>query len=361
MLRFHRKYRFSYLLLLPLIVAPLPAQQGPPGRVRYTEARRHTLRRLIQLPGTIDSRTTSLVATTIAGLVEALPGREGRRVQKGEPLAELRRNTRELRLQAVEGQLREAETRLAQAKNNLGRAKELFDSLVISRQRYDDSSFEVDAWQGRVDQLEADRARFQDDLERSTIRAPFTGVVVRELTEIGQWVKEGDEVVEMLSLSNLEVVVDAPERYYPQLRVGGRARIRIDSLPGLEVTGRVSAIIPRADPSARTFPIKVRIPNRGGRISVGMLAQVTFLAGDPYPATIVPKDAVVSQGPRKIVFLLNGDSTVKLVPVQTGAGAGVWIAVEGAIRPGQKVITRGNERLRPGQPVEAEPLEYTLP
>ena len=92
-----------------------------------------------------------------------------------------------------------------------------------------------------------------------------------------------------------------------------------------------------------------------------MLAQVTFLAGEAYKATIVPKDAVVTQGPRRVVYLLNGDNTVNPVTIQTGEGAGDWIAVEGSIQPGSKVITRGNERLRPGQPVQAEALSYELP
>jgi RND family efflux transporter MFP subunit len=309
----------------------------------------------------VDSRTTSQVATTIAGLVVEYPGREGVRVKKGDVLAQLRQKTRELSLQSTEGQLGEAQARLDQAETNLDRAKDLFESKVISQQRYDDAMFEVNAWQGKVAQLTADRARLEDEVERSIIRAPFSGVVVQEMTEIGQWVKQGDQVVELLSTSNLEVIVDAPERYFRLIKPGTKARVRFGSLPGLEISGTVSAVIPRADSAARTFPLKVRISNRRGRIGVGMLAQVSFLAGEAYKATIVPKDAVVTQGPNRMVYLLNGDGTVDPVSVQTGEGAGDWIAVEGPVQPGQKVITRGNERLRPGQPVQAEALSYKLP
>ena len=353
--------RVVFVPLLALSLQPLLAQQRPPSPVRYTEARQHSLRRTIQLPGTVDSRITSLVATTIAGLVVEYPGREGDRVKKGAVLARLRQKTRELILQSTEGQLREAQARLEQAETNLQRAQELFESKVISHQRYDDAVFEVDAWKGKMAQLTADRARLEDEVARSIIRAPFSGVVVREMTEIGQWLKQGDQVVELLSTTNLEVVVDAPERYFRLIKLGTRARIRFESLPGVEISGSVSAVIPRADRTARTFPLKVRISNRRGRIGVGMLAQVSFLAGEPYRATIVPKDAVVTQGPKSVVYLLNGDNTVNPVTVQTGEGAGDWIAVEGSVRPGSKVITRGNERLRPGQPVQAEALSYKLP
>ena len=80
-----------------------------------------------------------------------------------------------------------------------------------------------------------------------------------------------------------------------------------------------------------------------------------------HTATIIPKDAVYRQGDQLIVYVMDGDDTVKQVPVQTGNGAGVWVEVQGQISPGQRVVTRGNERLRPGQKVRAKPVEYPLP
>jgi multidrug efflux pump subunit AcrA (membrane-fusion protein) len=74
----------------------------------------------------------------------------------------------------------------------------------------------------------------------------------------------------------------------------------------------------------------------------------------------VPKDGVVTQGGRQLVFVIE-NGTVNAVPVETGAGAGNWIEVRGEVRPGQQVVTRGNERLFPGQPVQGQPAEYPLP
>jgi hypothetical protein len=91
-----------------------------------------------------------------------------------------------------------------------------------------------------------------------------------------------------------------------------------------------------------------------------MLCRVSFPAGSPYKATIVPKDAVVTQGSQRTVFVLQ-DGQANPVPVQMGAGAGLWVEVRGPIQPGQTVITRGNERLQPGQSVAGELLEYKLP
>jgi len=350
-------------LLTSLSAAAQRPNGGPPpaSPVGYTEVRDYSVRRSVQLPGTVESRTRSLVASELGGLVMEFLAREGDTVGKGQPLARLRTANLELQHRAAEAQLKEALARLKLAERNRDRAGELFEAKLISRQQYDDAFYEYNAWQGRVESLTAEIARIADDIERCTIRAPFAGAVTAEYTQVGQWLGAGDRVVELLSLDELEVRVEVPEQYFRNLNPGARAAVTFESLPGYTATGQISAIVPRADPAARTFPLKVRISNKEGRIGVGMLAQVVFPAGDSYRATVVPKDAVVRRGPQEIVYLINGDNTVRLVEVKTGEGVGSWVEVRGEVRAGEKVVTRGNERLFPGQPVQGERAEYKLP
>ena len=339
---------------------PVP-QGGTASPVGYTEVRDYPVRRSVQLPGTVESRMRSLVASELGGLVMEFLAREGDTVGKGQPLAQLRTTNPELRRDAALAQLKEGQARLKLAERNRERASELFEAKVISRQQYDDAFYEFNAWQGRVDSLTADIARINDDIERCTIRAPFAGAVTAEHTQVGQWLAAGDPVVELLSLDELEIRVEVPEQYFRDLNPGARARVTFEALPGYTAAGQVTAIVPRADPTARTFPLKVRISNKEGRIGVGMLAQVGFPAGESYRATVVPKDAVIRRGPQEFVYLMNGDNTVRLVEVKTGEGVGSWVAVRGEVRAGEKVVTRGNERLFPGQSVQGERAEYKLP
>jgi RND family efflux transporter MFP subunit len=342
--------------------AQRPGGGAPPASpVSYTEVRDYSVRRSVQLPGTVESRTRSLVASELGGLVVEFLVREGDTVGKGQPLARLRTTNLELQRQSAEAQLKEAQARLKLAERNRERASELFESGVISRQQYDDAYYEFNAWQGRVESLTAEIARIADDIERCTIRAPFAGAVTAEHTQVGQWLGAGDPVVELLSLVELDIRVEVPEQYFRDLNPGARATVTFEALPGYTVVGRISAIVPRADPAARTFPLKVTISNKEGRVGAGMLAQVAFPAGDSYRATVVPKDAVVRRGPQEIVYLINGDNTVRLVEVKTGEGVGGWVEVRGEVRAGEKVVTRGNERLFPGQPVQAERADYRLP
>ena len=184
---------------------------------------------------------------------------------------------------------------------------------------------------------------------------------MRKLTDLGQWINAGGDVMEMVELGQLEVRVEVPERYYGELNGGVEAVVDFEALSGLQVTGRVIAIIPRADPQARTFPIKLRVPNPDGRIGVGMLAAVDLPIGANRTGLIVPKDAVVRQGPMVIVYRIGEGEAVEPLPVQTGQGLGAWIVVDGPLAPGDRLVTRGNERLQPGQTVVAEPQEYPGP
>jgi RND family efflux transporter MFP subunit len=357
-----RLWRRSAIIgALGVLLAGASAAQPPPARVVYTEAREHSVRQMIELPGTVEARTTALVASEVDGLVEALRGREGQAVRKGQVLVHLRTADLELRLQAAEAGRREAAARLQQADADLERNRGLHDQGILSASQFGASRSERDAWQGRADQLSAEIARIRMDIDRSSVKAPFTGVVVAERCEIGEWIGQGDPVAELASLHDLEVLVEVPERYYSQLERGAEATMTFAALPGLEAAGEVSTIIPRANPQARTFPLKVRLANPEGRIGVGMLARVEFPAGASYRATVVPKDAVIIRGQERMVYRLKKDDTVEPISVETGAGVGSWIEIKSGLKPGTSVVTRGNERLRPGQSVVGEAGEYNLP
>jgi RND family efflux transporter MFP subunit len=333
----------------------------PPSPVRYVMALNHDVRPTISLTGSVDSRRSSLVATEVAGVVARLEAREGDRVGRGEPLAGLRSEEIRLRLEAARGQLQEAEARLRLAEAQLARSRGLFDEQIVSQENLDDAVSEAEAWQGRVIQLRAEVARLEIDLRRTTVRAPFAGVVVREHAAEGEWLGIGDPVAEMVDLDDLEVTVEVPESYYAGLARGGTARVVFSSLGGYEIEGAIRAVVPRANPQARTFPVKVALDNAERRIGAGMLARVDLPVGEPQPAVLVPKDAVTAQGREDVVYVVDEGDTVRPVSVKRGAAVGAWVAVEGGVAAGERVVTRGNERLFPGQKVVPEAMEYERP
>jgi RND family efflux transporter MFP subunit len=337
------------------------ADDAPRSRVQYTLVRQHEIQKRVQLPGTVEAPKSSQVASEVEGAVAELHAREGQHVNKGAPLVSLKAEHLEYELQAAEAQHREAEARFALAERNLERSKNLFEGEILSRQQLDDARFELEAWRGRIDQLAAEIRRIRLDLERSVVTAPFSGIVAAELTEVGQWVGKGTTVMELISPYQLEVRVEVPERHYGDFKTGTAVNVTFDAVPGYEITGNVASVVPRASAQARTFPLRVRIDDEQGRIGAGMIAKVSLAAGEGRQALLVPKDALVTRGSDRFVYVVESDQAVKMLPVTTGIGVGSWVEVRGPVSTESKVITRGNERIRPGQQVLAELMEYAAP
>ena len=342
--------------------APAPGQDygQQPSPVRYTEAINKPVAQTVQLPGYLEAPNVSVLAGEISGLVTELKVREGDRVTTGQPLVMLRTTPLELNLQAAQARLKEAQARRKLAETSLERYRGLIEGNAISRHQLDEARYELDAWQGRIETLRAEIAGIRFDIERSTIRAPFNGVVVARHTEVGQWSEVGERLLEVLSTDTQEVHVDVPEKYFNDLKQGVNVDVTFDSAPGRVFATYIRALIPRADARARTFPVKLRLRQSSERIGAGMLAKAVFPLGDSNPGTLVPKDAIVQYGDRTVVYLVNEGSAVP-EPVKVSGAMGLWSVVNGAVAPGDKVITRGNERLQPGQPIQAEPLPYPSP
>jgi len=353
-----RRFLAPALLLLPALGWTVLSQAAPVGFTRVTQ---HPVRKSVQLPGTVESRIVSVIASESEGLVVSLEFLEGDHVETGRPLLRLRTTYHEMRLREAQGRLQESRARLELAESQLARKKELQREEIISQEDLDDAYSEFSAWEGRRAQSLAEIEQLEWILERCVIRAPFDGVIVKKRTELGQWIQVGGEVAKMIALDKLDVHVEVPESYYHEIATGAEASITFEELPDFELQGKVRGIIPQAAPQARTFPIKISIPNPDLAIGVGMLARVDLPLGEPHLALIVPKDALVRQGTAEIVFRIREDETVEPVAVERGTGMGAWVAVSGPLQAGERIVTRGNERLRPGQDVEGSPQEYPLP
>ena len=341
--------RFAAGLAVAASPVLLFAQNSRPAApVEFTEAESYTLGATLEVPGTVESLRKAEVATAVEGLVVELLVREGDRVKRGQKLAELDTSTLDARKKTLEADVVEAESRLRSAEARRRRAQSLFQDELISDEELDNARFEQEALEARRISLRASIGELELQLRQSVIRAPLDGAVTEKLTEVGQWVQEGAAVVSLLSLEELEVAIEVPEVHIGRVRLGQSAHVKLDAFPAEPLAGKVSVIVPEADPGAPTFPVKIRVPSGGGWVRTGMTATVTLAPASPRRTTIVPKDALVSQENGWAVFVLQPGDTVTPVGVVIGEGAGQWVEIQGELQPGERVITRGNKRLRPG-------------
>jgi HlyD family secretion protein len=213
----------------------------------------------------------------------------------------------------------------------------------------------------------AEVERLTEQYERHTMFAPFDGYVTAELTEVGQWVMQGDPVAEIVELSQVDVEVGVLEDYVARLDPSVVGDVEVPALRGQRFEGTIAVINPQADARSRTFPVKVRVQNvidakKGPLLKAGMFARVTLGVGDPISVPLVPKDAVVLGGKMPMVFVVDADKSGRLnvrpVPVTLGASRGLWISVGSTeIKEGEQIVVEGNERLRPMQEVRIEKRE----
>jgi len=322
----------------------------PLAPVRVEVVLKQPIQQSVSLVGTVEPWRRSLVASEIKGLVVAFPVEEGMYVKQGQLLARLRTETLNIQLDSANASHREARTRYLQARQDFRRVRVLFDKELVTQKEFDDAQAEETALRERLSQLDAEIRRAKDQVKKSQVVAPFDGWVTKEFTEIGQWVEEGGQIVEIVDLSHVQVEVPLPERYVQGIQIDDLAQASFDGLPGLLAQGKVFSVIAQADRVARTFPVKIDIPNQDLAIKSGMVSRVTLQVGRPHEGIVVPKDALVLRGGSEFVFLVN-EGMVGQIPVKTIVHLDDFVEVVGDIEEGMVVVVEGNERLFPGQPV----------
>ncbi|HEY3391334.1 MAG TPA: efflux RND transporter periplasmic adaptor subunit [Lacipirellulaceae bacterium] len=411
--------RYIYLLIATALAATTAAQpaisQGPPpGAAPALVAVSPVVEREIMASqpfvGTVMPLMKATVGSAVDGRVIEFPLNEGDRVEQGQMLAQLLTETIELEVAAAEAELElrkqqlaelengtrpeeiaqmkarmlaaEARVRYAQARR--ARAENLFrqgqamtqeerDEMIAlaieAEQAYLDAkaAYELAVAGPRKEQIaqasaqvavqQATVNRLKDQLAKHTVVSRFSGYVTAEHTEVGQWLKQGDPVVEVAAVDEVEVVAQVVEQYVPHVRTGMTVSVQVPAIPGEPFSGVVSAIVPQADVQARTFPVKVRVKNKlsddGPLVKSGMYARVMLPIGSKQMAMLVSKDALVLGGPQTIVYVVDTTSRdakqgkARPVPVQLGEAQGNLIQVIGGLRPGELVVVLGNERLRP--------------
>jgi RND family efflux transporter MFP subunit len=391
----------------------------PAPKVLVAKVRQDSVSDQKTFVGTVTPKRRSLVGSAAAGRVEEFLVNEGDFIEAGKPIAILRRGVIQAELNAAKGmlgvrqaELKELETSFqdevaqAQAKLAVAQADLSFRTAKLERSRAlgasiarelleEDNSLAVQAAaavreaeaalrlltggareqkteqaRAQVEAQAAEVERLSEQFDRHTMYAPFDGFVTAEHTEIGQWVMQGEPIAEIAELNDVDVQIPVLEDHIAWLSPGVPATVSVPALGGEDFQGQVAVVVPQADARARTFPVKIRVPNQTNeqgqpRLKAGMLARVSLSIGAPVETLLIPKDAVVLGGPSPLVYAIasdGGQSIARPVPVTLGMEHGRWIAVQpGGLKKNDQVVVEGNERLRPMQEVRPETKELEYP
>jgi membrane fusion protein (multidrug efflux system) len=321
-----------------------PAGAGPGGFAMAVEAvkvQTATLPDDLTAVGTLRANESVVLRPEIAGRIARIAFREGVPVAKGALLVALDDST-----QAAD--LQQARANLNLAKTNFQRTVDLYQRKFVSEQAQDEAAAKLKVQEAVTAQAEA-------RLAKTRIVAPFAGIIGIRNVSVGDYVKEGQDLVNLEDISSLKADFRLPERYFARLKSGQTVEVTTDARPGEVFKATVDAIDPLLDSTGRAILVRARLPNREARLRPGMFARVRLIVGDRHDALVIPEEALVPAGSDQFVFRVV-DGKAQRVKIQIGARRNARVEVIEGLKAGDVVVTAGQLKIRDGAPVKvAEP------
>ncbi len=329
----------------PLGAGPVPgtAQAGKPGgapaapvTVEVVEVGPARLVDEVAAVGSLKSNESVVLRPEVSGRIAAIHFRDGDVVRRGTLLFSLDSGIQEAELQ-------QAQASLALARANQQRNEDLFQKKFISQQSLDNSNAALKVQEAAVALAEA-------RLARTRIRAPFDGMVGIRNVSLGDYVKEGEALVNIEDIATLKVDFGLPEAYLGRLQPGLNLEVAADALPGDVFQARLAAVDPLVDAGGRSISCRALLPNREARLRPGMFVRVRLVFGERADALMIPEQAVVTGGQTRVFRVEEGKA--RAVTVRLGVRRDGRVEVLEGLRPGDRIISAGQQKVRDGQAVQ---------
>lgn len=319
-----------------------------PSPVVVEQAELRQLAPLTWVAGSVVSRNDAELAAEVAGRLLRVAD-EGTVVAAGATLARLDDDLIRADLAAAEAEVKRARADETFLRKEAERLRSLLQQGGTTQAELDQALARHDVASAAVAAAEARLESVRERLDRSVIKAPFAGVVTARLKRTGEWAAAGDGVVRLAAASDLEIEATAPLALRKHLSVGQRVVLQSDDGNGV---GRIRTIVPVADGRSRLLTLRLDVAE--GEWTAGQPLRVALPSAKPREVLTVSRDALILRRSGTSLFKVGADNMAQPVPVETGMAAGPYIEVRGPLQPGDRVVIRGNERLRPGQPVDVK-------
>jgi membrane fusion protein (multidrug efflux system) len=312
---------------------PAPVEVGRVEAARLTDD--------AQAVGSLRSRQGVMLRPEVAGRVAALGFQDGRNVRRGQVLLQLDDALQRAQLQQAQAQAQIART-------NLQRSRELLAENFISQSAVDQNAAALQVAEAQV-------ALAQAQLARMRVLAPFEGTAGIRAVDVGDYVKDGADLVKLEDLSSMSVDFRLPERYLARVRVGQVVEVGIDAFPGRTFAGRIDAIDVEVEADGRALLVRARVDNPGALLKPGMFARARVTFGVRDAALVVPEEALVPQGQRQFVFKVvdgaDGQKVSQRVEARVGLRLPGKVEILEGLAAGDTVVTAGQSRLLRGDAV----------
>jgi membrane fusion protein (multidrug efflux system) len=317
--------------------------------------------------GTIRSRQGVTLRPETSGRIARIGFQEGRPVRKGQLLVQL-----DDTLQRA--QLQQAEAQASIARTQLQRNRELVAQNFVSQSAVDQSAAALEVADAQV-------ALAMAQLARMRVVAPFDGQAGILRVNLGDYLKDGADIVNLEDISQVWVDYRLPERYLDRVKPGLDVEVSVDALPEQRFKARIEALDSQVESEGRSLLVRARIDNRAGVLRPGMFARTRTVLGIREQAVVVPEEALVPEdGKQYLIKLVDGPKgpVSQRLEAQLGIRVAGKVEVMAGIEPGDRVVTAGQSRLlardamavriieltsaeEPNQPVRTQPTAPPAP
>ncbi len=327
---------------------------------------------ILTASGYVVARRKAVVSAKIQGRLSELRVEEGSVVREGETLARLESIDYEAGVARARAAVLRAEADLAEFRRQLRLSDDLAKQKIVAEDQREAAASRVRIAEAQVAQEQADLAFAEAQLQNTVIRAPFSGVVVKKMAEVGESVApippgvnistSSGAIVALADLQTLEVEADVAEANVAKVAGGQPAEVTVEAIPDRRYKAVLRQVIPTADRTKATVMVKVTILDKDKDLKPEMSAKVTFLepekekkpeAAAAQPVVLVPRAAVVSRDGKTTVFLVR-DGRAQARGVVLGTERQGQVIVENGLAGGETIVAKPGDTLKDGSPVRVK-------
>lgn len=288
--------------------------------------------------GSLKSAQGVMLRPEVSGRVSKLGFRDGDAVRQGQLLVQLDDTLQQ-------AQLKQAEAQASIARTNLQRSRELLAQSFVSQSAVDQNAAALEVAEAQVALAKAQLARMR-------VAAPFNGTAGLRAVDVGDYVKDGADLVNLEDLSAMTVQFAVPERYVDRLKAGQTVELAVDALPGRSFKGRVQATDSQVDAAGRALQVLAQVSNPGAVLRPGMFARPRVVFSVREGAVVVPEEALVPLGEKQFIFRIEEGADGKKLSRRLEARIGLRlpgrVEVLQGLKAGDTVVTAGHGRLLRG-------------
>jgi membrane fusion protein, multidrug efflux system len=318
----------------------------PPVTISTIQAQSQTWESVLSATASIEAVQGVILAAEQPGKVVKISFTSGDMVQKGALLVHLDTSAEEAQLRAIESSRNLART-------NLHRLAQLADQGLISRSEFDTA-------EANSRQTEAQTENIQAIINKKIIRAPFAGRLGIRQINVGQILKEGQEIVTLQTLDPVFVNFMLPQQLLAQISSGMPVRVNVDGSTDKDLIGTITAIDPKVDEITRNIHVQATVANTKETLRPGMFVKASVILPNPAKVITIPGTAVLYAPYSDSVFVVEVKKDEKTGSeitilrqqfIRLGENRGDFAAVLTGLHEGETVASTGVFKLRNGQAV----------